>query len=985
MGNQWWLIPLCFLTISTLATGEALAGNGKMNGTVNRSDGQAIPGAHIEIDGTALGAETDPEGKYFILNVPPGTFSARASAPGFTPKVIKGILVGADQILTVNFIMLTASGGPGEEVEYAERMAIDVSQTGARTRFLGKDFTSLPIGDTRELVSTSASTYKGFVRGSRIFECKTLVDGIDITDRYAGWVNDVAGGTTPYIAYNAVTPTQQARTSSLVDLSRLSIEEAGILPGGAGSAYSNGSAGAIAYHLKEGRGDWTARLEARIGVQGYKNLGPDAYADDSVYFRIHDYYAQSTMQADKDKAARFTYTRDKYAYGNTPEMLIDLATGGSIAGNLGLFVTGRYLDTHGFLPNEHTRKLNASMKVNVNLSPTARLNAILLLEDRGKLLGWKNSVYSDDFRYFLEGVPKWDGANIVAGLKWTHQLSPETFYEVQASIVSENSRRGFCDDNNDGIVQLGEEGDFLEWADTAQVHRYTARAPNTQWDKFFTTTARHETGSEIGISMSGSSTLKIARPSIYYENFTSNVFTLTADISSQVTANQRLGGGLQIRMHDVDMIRRADYIGGWFPQYKNYIEEQWNIKPKEFSLHVQDIMEYSGWVIDLGLRLDALDLAAGDLANYFAPFIDTKDASGGDIRVPVRGDNAPIKWLFSPHIGISHALGGDAALYFSFSHLQQPQPFSRLYANYNDFGNPALPVLVRTNQDPIRSTQFDVGVQWGFIDGCGLDINAYQKDIRSYGYTSLAVTPRTPWRLYYINTEFGYAECRGIEVTLRKSMAPGVGFLTVGGRVSYTYSHVKQALIVGSVNDFTFSTAGGDSARYGGQLPWGDISNWETVDRVVLGGSSTLTGGYDRPHRVTYNLTLRFPSEISLSSVGTFQSGFYYPVTLGNPLKRELRQSPMTKQIDVRIEKAFTVAGVGRLAAYVDLINAFDRENILAYNTSSVGQQAWERTGDPTGGPTINRPTARDAGGKDDGSMVYDVPRQIFVGVRLSF
>ncbi len=72
------------------------------------------------------------------------------------------------------------------------------------------------------------------------------------------------------------------------------------------------------------------------------------------------------------------------------------------------------------------------------------------------------------------------------------------------------------------------------------------------------------------------------------------------------------------------------------------------------------------------------------------------------------------------------------------------------------------------------------------------------------------------------------------------------------------------------------------------------------------------------------------------------------------------------------------------LAAYVDVINAFGWENIIAYNSTNVGQLAWERTGDPTGGPTINRPIGIGANG-NDGSMIYDIPREVFFGLSYSF
>lgn len=984
MRQPWYTFFAVLALTLVLAAGVAFAGNGKITGTVIGPDGAPLAGANVILVGTMQGASADVEGRFIVLNVPPGTYRVRAAAVGYAAQVITGVRVGSDQIVTLNFQLQSEAVGLAEVVIQAERPIVDKSQTSARTRLTGDEITALPGADLQSMIATSASTYKGFVRGGRQFETKTLVDGIDVTDQFAAWYADVPGGNTAYLTYNAVMRTRDAQGSALVDLSKASVEEASVLTGGVGSDYSSASAGIISYNLREGRGAWTFRAEGRMGAQGYKNLGPDAYADDSVYFRIRDNYARSAAAADRDKARRFTYTKDKYSYNNKfPDVVFDLSTGGSVTEDFGLYLTGRWYDSHGLLPNEHTRKLNASAKLNYNLTPSMKLNGTFLLEDRGSLFGWKNTSYSDDFRYFLEGVPTWTGANIVGSLKLTHVLSPETFYEVQASIVNDNSMRGFSDDDGDGIVELGENGDYLEWADTAQVNRYMANAGNAQMNKFFSPTPRNETASENTVIMSGATNLKIARPGIYFEDFTNQVITLKADITSQVDPHHQLRAGLQARLHDLDMTRRAGYIGGVFPTYKNYVDEVWNVKPKEYSAYIQDKMEYAGLIINLGLRLDGLDLAAADFDNYFAPFKDTQDAAGGNVRVPVRGENADIKWFFSPRIGVSHPISDDAAMYFSFSRQQQSQPFSRLYTNYADFGNPSLPVEVRTDQDPIKSTNYDLGIQWAFFDGYGLDINAFYKDIESYGGTGLVITPRAPWRSYNINTEFGYADSRGVELTLKKTILPVADFLSIGGRLAYAYSYVKQSVYAGG-NVTSYSTVGGDSVKYSGEIPWTDIKYWNTIERNVLGGNSTLLGGYDRTHRVTYNLVMRFPEEITLSSVGTFQSGFYFPLTLGDPRKRELGESPWTKQVDVRLEKAFTIRGIGRIAAYVDVINVFGWENIIAYNSTNVGQLAWERTGDPTGGPTINRPIGISASG-NDGSMIYDLPRMVYFGLTFNF
>jgi hypothetical protein len=317
-------------------------------------------------------------------------------------------------------------------------------------------------------------------------------------------------------------------------------------------------------------------------------------------------------------------------------------------------------------------------------------------------------------------------------------------------------------------------------------------------------------------------------------------------------------------------------------------------------------------------------------------------------------------------------------MYFSFSKQQQSQAFSRLYTNYNDFGNPSLPTINRVNQDPLRSTSYEIGVQWAFLENFSLDVSAYYKDVQNYSLTTLVVTPKTPWRSFNLATNYGYADCRGVELSLRKDMSSIADIVSIGGRLTYTYSYVKAAAYAGG-NVTSFSTAAGDSAKYGGGLPFGDLQYWNMIEMNVRAGNSQLTGGYDRPHRITLNLMMRFPYDILLSGIGTFQSGFYYGLTLGDPRSRALGQSPWDKRMDLRLEKGFSIEGLGRVSVYADLLNAFNWVSILAYQSGTdIGQQAFEKTGDPTGGPSIARPITQ------DGSLIYDIPRSVYFGVRIT-
>lgn len=976
-----WCKVLLAVTLVILSTAALIAGNGKVAGVIkDASTNEMLVGANVILEGTTLGGAADAKGAYYILNVSPGTYNVIASAVGYARKIVRGVRVGSDQIVTLDFTLQAEAIGLQEVIVEAQQRVVDPSQTSAKSRISSEEFKSLPLREVYDIIATSASVYKGFIRGGKQFETKTLVDGIDVTDQYyASAADNGPGASTPYLTYNGVIRQEDAKKSSMLKLNVGSVEEATVLTGGVGADYSSATAGVVSYSLREGRGPLGGGVKFKMSNGGLKHMGPAVYNDGDKYLAEKATLSASTQtQANKDKGARYIWSPDKYSYGEKPTTDAEISFGGGLTNNAGIYFTGGYFNSYGRLPNEFNRRISSTLKLNYNPTSAIKINVTSLLEDRGRLFGWKNRNFSEDFRFALEAIPQWDGVNWVGSVKMTHVLSPSTYYELQASYVYDNKRMGYSDDNNNGIIEQGENGDFLTWADTAQVKRYMAASGGADFTKFFSPTPRNEVGSETTISNANGNTWKLARPGIYYENFTNSNITLKGDITSQVTNNHQLRAGFQARMHNLDRTLRAGYIGGVFPAYKNYVEEVWNVKPKEFSLYALDKMEYAGLIINLGVRLDGFDLAAADYANWFGPFQDATDAGGGPARIPIRGDNLKMKIFFSPRIGVSHPISDRAAMYFSFSRQQQPQPLSRLFANYNDFGNPSLPVVVQVGQEPIRTTNYDLGLQWSFAEGYGVDMNAYFRDIENYSAIGFGVSPRAPWRQFNLTTAFGYADSRGVELTLRKNLAPVFeNFLSVGGRITYAYSYIKQSVFAGG-NQTTFSTVGGDSAKYGGQLPFGDLKNFNTIEQNVRGGNSSLTGGYDRPHRVTYTLFMRFPYDLTVSSVGRFESGFYYPLTLGDPRARELGVGPWNKQVDLRVEKLFTL-GPSRISVYLDVLNVFNTQNVLAYDNSNVGQISWERDGDPTGGTKAPRPITQ------DGSLIYDIPREFYFGFTVEF
>src|SRR5918998_6275749 len=87
-----------------LGAGSLLAQGttGKLEGRVRDQAGAPIANAQVFIVGTAFNALTNPQGYYFINNVPAGTISVRAAFIGYKSTQVDGVKILAGQTITVD-------------------------------------------------------------------------------------------------------------------------------------------------------------------------------------------------------------------------------------------------------------------------------------------------------------------------------------------------------------------------------------------------------------------------------------------------------------------------------------------------------------------------------------------------------------------------------------------------------------------------------------------------------------------------------------------------------------------------------------------------------------------------------------------------------------------------------------------------------------------------------------------------------------------
>jgi len=183
-------VSLGFGAGSLLAQGST----GKIEGRVRDQAGAPIANAQVYIVGTAFNAMTNPQGYYFINNVPASTVAVRAAFIGYKSTQVEGVKVLAGQTITVD-VQLEQTAVEIQEItvvtqtqplvprdEVASKQRID----GAFTEKLPVDRINSVLALQPGVVAANASGSLLSIRGGRTEQAVTYVDGVPVSPGYRG-------------------------------------------------------------------------------------------------------------------------------------------------------------------------------------------------------------------------------------------------------------------------------------------------------------------------------------------------------------------------------------------------------------------------------------------------------------------------------------------------------------------------------------------------------------------------------------------------------------------------------------------------------------------------------------------------------------------------------------------------------------------------------------------------------------------------------
>lgn len=173
------------LAFALLGPSIAMAGTtGKISGRIVDKAKQPLAGANIVLVGAQLGAASDVDGRFAILNVPAGTVTVKIQLIGYKALTTTNLVVTADNTTRLDAVLEESVVAMAEIVVKATRPVIEVNQTSTIATVTREQLQALPVQELNDVVNLQAGVVDGHFRGGRSGEVQYQVDGVTVNNSY---------------------------------------------------------------------------------------------------------------------------------------------------------------------------------------------------------------------------------------------------------------------------------------------------------------------------------------------------------------------------------------------------------------------------------------------------------------------------------------------------------------------------------------------------------------------------------------------------------------------------------------------------------------------------------------------------------------------------------------------------------------------------------------------------------------------------------
>ena len=701
----------CIVFVQTLLLKNIIAGTtGKIAGRVlDAQSGEPLIGTNIILQGTNRGTATDLEGKFYLLNVPPGKWTIMVSMIGYEKEIIQNLRVSSDYTTTVNVKLKQTVLNGKTVVVTAKRPLIQKDLTSSAAAIPESRIAELPVERMAELVKLQAGVTvdpkgKIHIRGGRATEVAYLIDGIPVTDGFD-------------------------RTQA-IPVENSGIQELQVITGTFNAEYGQAQSGIINIITKKGSSHFAGEMSLYSGdflsshTNLFYNLGhPDFFADQNVAARISGPVLKTG--ATFFLSAR-TALSDGWLYGQRLFMMpkIDKKVQGYTTSN-----SNSQPGDSTYLPMNDFKRY--SIQGNISLKKLANFPvsySIFFNRTNKRLYDHRFSQLPEaDSRRHINSL------NHILNMKYI--LSAKSFFSFNFSIFTKRTRR-YLFENPLDVRYL------FPAVSTEQIYRRY----------------RLE-GLEYVTNQSNND----------HYDIRNRTQILKVDFTSQVHPLHLIKTGLEYKRYKLDyeyfqivnrpenkvehlFLPMVDDVGT--PRHNVYTN-----RPIEAALFLQDKIEFHEIIVNAGLRFDYFS----SNGNY--PSILNKK-EGNRLSAPRK--MASPKNQISPRFGLAFPISDKGVIHFSYGHFTQIPDFRSLFWNSEyeirlgalstEVGNPDL--------KPEQTTSWELGAQQQIFNDMAIVGTVYFKDIKNLLGEEIIRLKGGQAFAHYINRDYG--NVRGFTIALEK-------------------------------------------------------------------------------------------------------------------------------------------------------------------------------------------------------------------------
>ena len=1024
-----FIAGLAVLVLCVVVTDVAEAQTGKLTGVVtDAQSGQPLEGAQIVLQGTGLSALTGANGRYFLVNIPPSTYTILVRRIGYQSVEVRNVFIQID-VTRAQDVSLTPATVVTEAITVVEDVVplIQPGVTGSGSNIRAEEMAALPVTsingvlalqqgflevpNNTDLVSFSESRRNPItpvrIRGGRSGETLTLIDQIPVNNFVFG--------------------------SQAFDITREAVEQVDFQRGGFEPQYGNALSGIINIATREGGTNLAGALSYQTSaIGGALGSTPDELRDFGLFEGFISgpipgtgnrlrFLAAGRNQSGADQVLRFDDDVQR-ASGRLPDkpptesnpLVLDLFPGWRAFGY------------------DDLRDLTG--KLTYYFTPTAKLSVTGIRYERQRqrfdfdwmLTGFNplSAPATDNIEDSLivgaggaiEQAPPVGGSN-----SWTYQDVVQGSQFVERTLFSAKW------DHTIG-----------RWAYKARAGRFNQRRETCSvWQGVCL-------GSRFADYNFNDQFVAPIKQSNHPTAGTENIFggedlttmVVGADVQGQATDHHALQLGGSYMRHDLT-----------FQEWKNVgtndvlaVPSFYAATPWEAAAYVQDKIEYDFLTVKLGFRFDwgnagglafsdPLDPTNGTTARQACDAdpsrYNTVDPISGqtvtgfaacaidrDLLAQAAGEaqaddfvEAGTRTQFSPRIGVSFPLTERSQVFFNFGRYSQNPLYNNVYSNtgigtvggdslgvcgedevvpgtnqcypiiYNEWAE--TPFLGNPNLLIEKTTAYEVGFATELGDQYALQVAAFSKDqfglsgVRSGGesptgevFFDVGATYGTAIYNYAVIVNQDFQTVRGFEVSLRRRLFNYWGF-----NINFGFS---QATTNAAAPELAFQRT----------IEEGDPENLKEIRSEIdipatFNASLQFRVGNEQPFGVSVldAMVRNAGASVTLSA----RSGTPYTPTLSfsglgdQQLEQNSGRQPGVFNINLQASKDFTLSNT-RWGAFILVNNLMDTQNC---------NQVYASTGTCDGG-SVDQSRRRNGNTVGTGASTTFLDRASYIGARRS-